>query len=487
MRARRGNGVDVARVVPLVPRANASARAAIDQDVARRRCGGARRRSSRTPRSRCIRASSGRRRGAGSEELWQSVVAAGRRGGAARRTGRAVGLANQGGPVLAWDRRRGRPLSAALSWQDRATAACARGSRASHGGSAAITGLPLDPYFAAPKMTWLREHVTRAGVVTTTDAGSCIADGRLRDRRGDRVAHAAARLDRGAWSAEACAPSVDRRALPAIVGCAEPVGRRGLRRPRSGRRGSRSISRRRSSAKGVRAGDAKCTYGTGAFLLATTARGASARDRLAACVAWRLGGARRRTASTARSTRRRGGAVARARRALATRRSSMRRGAWPSPARRRLRAGARGARGAVLAARGAGCFVGLRSRPSGPPRARGARRHRGAGRALAARSRPTSARRSRASASTAASRARACSADAGRPAAAAGSRSIRRRTRPRFGVAALAGSGAAGSRRRARRSDDGRPRPCTSPASRRPRRRSAWRAGVGAAETTSEL
>ncbi len=34
---------------------------------------------------------------------------------------------------------------------------------------AALTGLPLDPYFAAPKMTWLRENITRDGVVTTTD------------------------------------------------------------------------------------------------------------------------------------------------------------------------------------------------------------------------------------------------------------------------------------------------------------------------------
>ena len=32
-----------------------------------------------------------------------------------------------------------------------------------------MTGLVLDPYFAAPKMTWLRENVTTDGVVTTSD------------------------------------------------------------------------------------------------------------------------------------------------------------------------------------------------------------------------------------------------------------------------------------------------------------------------------
>ena len=34
---------------------------------------------------------------------------------------------------------------------------------------AELTGLVLDLYFSAPKMAWLRENVTRDGVVTTTD------------------------------------------------------------------------------------------------------------------------------------------------------------------------------------------------------------------------------------------------------------------------------------------------------------------------------
>ena len=39
----------------------------------------------------------------------------------------AVGFANQGETVLAWERATGRPLSAAISWQDRRAAAiCAR-------------------------------------------------------------------------------------------------------------------------------------------------------------------------------------------------------------------------------------------------------------------------------------------------------------------------------------------------------------------------
>ena len=82
----------------------------------------------------------------------------------------AVGFANQGETVLAWDRHTGRPADAAISWQDRrAASVCA--DLADHAARLTqITGLPLDPYFAAPKMAWLRRHGTRDGVVTTSDS-----------------------------------------------------------------------------------------------------------------------------------------------------------------------------------------------------------------------------------------------------------------------------------------------------------------------------
>ena len=58
------------------------------------------------------------------EQLWESVCAAGRE--AVARAGEgitAVGFANQGETVLAWDRTTGRPASTAISWQDRRAAA----------------------------------------------------------------------------------------------------------------------------------------------------------------------------------------------------------------------------------------------------------------------------------------------------------------------------------------------------------------------------
>ena len=71
---------------------------------------------------------------------------------------------------------------------------------------AAITGLPLDPYFAAPKMTWLRENLTAEGTVTTTDAWLL---GRLGAGYVTDAATASRTmlldLDSASWSAVACA------------------------------------------------------------------------------------------------------------------------------------------------------------------------------------------------------------------------------------------------------------------------------------------
>ena len=230
------------------------------------------------------------------EELFGSVVAAGRRAlAAARAPAHAVALANQGETVLAWDRGTGRPLTPAIVWQDRRSAGvCARlADRAP--GLAAITGLPLDPYFAAPKMTWLRENLTADGTVTTTDTWllARLGAGYVTD------AATASRtmlldLDSAQWSPAACAAfGLDPAALPAVADCAGVVGETsafGRPLPVAGIAVDQQAA---LLAEGcLAAGDAKCTYGTGAFLLVTTgpvaARSASG---LSASVAWRLAGA----------------------------------------------------------------------------------------------------------------------------------------------------------------------------------------------------
>jgi glycerol kinase len=230
-------------------------------------------------------------------ELLDSVLLAGRQAlGAAREPAGAIGFANQGETVLTWDRRTGEPLSPAISWQDRrAVDVC---DRLAASGVAdkltALTGLPVDPYFAAPKMAWLREHGATVGVVTTTDSwllhrltGGFVTDAATASRT------LLLDLDATDWSDEACAAfGVDRAGLPSVVDCAGAIGTTtafGGEIPVTG------LAVDQQAALFAQAcfapGEAKCTYGTGAFLLATTGpSGVRSTAGLSASVAWRLDG-----------------------------------------------------------------------------------------------------------------------------------------------------------------------------------------------------
>ena len=229
------------------------------------------------------------------EELYASVVAAGSQALAAARTSAdAVALANQGETVLAWDQRTGRPLTPAIVWQDRRSAGVCRRLAGSAERLTEITGLPLDPYFAAPKMTWLRQTLDPGGVITTTDTWllARLGAGYVTD------AATASRtllldLNTTEWSAEACAAfGVDPAALPRVADCAGIVGETtafGSAMPVAGLAVDQQAAL--LAERCFDAGQAKCTYGTGAFLLATAgARAVRSRGGLSCSVAWRLAG-----------------------------------------------------------------------------------------------------------------------------------------------------------------------------------------------------
>lgn len=228
-------------------------------------------------------------------ELWDSVVDAGRH--ALRKAAvdvMAIGLANQGETIMAWDRTTGEPLAPALSWQDRRSADICSRLSASAERLSALTGLPLDPYFVGPKVLWLRENVTREGVVTTTDSwllnrmtGAFVTDVSTASRT------ALMDLDARAWSREACDLfDVDLETLPEIVSCTTNVGTTdvfGASLPVTGLAVDQQAALFGEGC--LRVGDAKCTYGTGAFLLANA--GSVPRRSthgLSASVAWDDGG-----------------------------------------------------------------------------------------------------------------------------------------------------------------------------------------------------
>lgn len=100
-------------------------------------------------------------------QIWSSSLSVARRviedvGGVGRFAG--VGVANQRETTIVWDRETGEPIAPAIIWQDRRTAKTCE-SLAAAGRSEAVqaeTGLLLDPYFSGTKIGWLLDHVDGA-------------------------------------------------------------------------------------------------------------------------------------------------------------------------------------------------------------------------------------------------------------------------------------------------------------------------------------
>lgn len=231
--------------------------------------------------------------------LLDSVLEAGRQAlAAAGEPVAAVGLANQGETVLAWDPATGEPLTPAIVWQDGRAASVCAAMADDAGRLTELTGLPLDPYFAAPKLAWVRRTLTREGVVSTSDAwlvhrltGELVTDAATASRTG------LLDLDRTEWSAEAVtAYGLDGERLPRVVDCAGPVGLTAAFGPELPLTGLVVDQQAALLAQGcLEPGTAKCTYGTGAFLLAQLGpavggRAARSAGGLPTSVAWRLAG-----------------------------------------------------------------------------------------------------------------------------------------------------------------------------------------------------
>lgn len=200
----------------------------------------------------------------------------------------AVGITNQRETTVIWDRSTGEPIAPALVWQDRRTAdLCASPAlQARREEISRRTGLVLDPYFSATKIAWLLDNVP--GARRRAEAGDLIAgtiDTWLVWRLTGGQHHVvdvtnASRmllmdLDTCQWSNDLCGYfAVPPRILPRIVPSSGIVGETqgclgvpdGL--PIAGIAGDQQASL--AGQGGFGTGLAKCTYGTGAFLLAHT-------------------------------------------------------------------------------------------------------------------------------------------------------------------------------------------------------------------------
>lgn len=225
-------------------------------------------------------------------ELLESVLSAGL--AAVESAGvpiEVVALANQGETVLAWDPTTGAPLTQALVWQDsRAQSVC--DELAEHRGQIAQrSGLVLDPYFSAPKMTWIRRNLTTQGVVTTTDTwlvhaltGEFVTDVTTASRS------LVLGIDDVAWDDDLLALfGLAEEQMPRLVSCDDIVGTTrafGREAPVAGLIVDQQAALFAENCLDV--GQAKCTFGTGAFLLSNSgARAPRSAHGLTASVAWR--------------------------------------------------------------------------------------------------------------------------------------------------------------------------------------------------------
>jgi glycerol kinase len=223
----------------------------------------------------------------------------------------AIGITNQRETIVTWDRVTGRPVERAIVWQDRRTSEICE-ALAQSGAATLVkesTGLVIDPYFSATKIAWLLKN--------RPPIAKLAQDGRLAVGTVDSfLVHELAGGDSAAphvtdptnacrtllmdlrtlrYRADLCElfgvpASILPRIVPTTGAIAHTRGFPGLAdgTPITAVAGDQQAA---LFGRGCHAaGDAKCTYGTGAFVLVNV--GATphfSRHGLLATVAWQLG------------------------------------------------------------------------------------------------------------------------------------------------------------------------------------------------------
>jgi glycerol kinase len=199
-----------------------------------------------------------------------------------------IGITNQRETAVIWDRATLAAPRRAIVWQDRRTAGiCAELRDQGHEDQVrAVTGLRLDPYFTATKLTWLARNdpAVWAGVADGSLAVGTVDSYLIARLTGGRRhvtdASNASRtllfdLEAGQWSGPMCQLfGVPLHALPEVIpstgiaGHTDPAAFLGLGLPVAGLAGDQQAALFGQAC--FAAGASKCTYGTGSFVLCNT-------------------------------------------------------------------------------------------------------------------------------------------------------------------------------------------------------------------------
>jgi glycerol kinase len=103
------------------------------------------------------------------EDIWYSVARTVRealaKSGREPRAVGAIGITNQRETLIAWDRATGRAIHRAIVWQDRRTTDFCREHSADQPWLTSRTGLVLDPYFSGTKARWLFDQMPLMRVI----------------------------------------------------------------------------------------------------------------------------------------------------------------------------------------------------------------------------------------------------------------------------------------------------------------------------------
>ncbi|MEZ4364468.1 MAG: glycerol kinase GlpK [Kofleriaceae bacterium] len=246
------------------------------------------------------------------EDLWNSVTTAlakameGARLDAKQLA--AIGITNQRETSMIWERATGRPIHHAIVWQDRRTAGrCAELKAAGHEAEVRrTTGLTIDPYFSGTKLCWMLDEVRGARErAARGELAAGTVDTYLLWRLTGGEVHAtdvtnASRtllfdLRARAWSPAMLALlNVPSELLPKVGPSSGVFGvTRGVPGipdgvPIAGIAGDQQAALFGQAC--FEPGDAKCTYGTGAFILMNTGDApVESTSGLLTTIAWQLG------------------------------------------------------------------------------------------------------------------------------------------------------------------------------------------------------
>jgi glycerol kinase len=197
-----------------------------------------------------------------------------------------IGITNQRETVVVWERATGKPIGRAIVWQDRRTTDFCREHAGDQDWLCERTGLVLDPYFSGTKIRWLLENVTglRARAESGEVACGTIDSWLIWNLTGGRihvtdVTNASRTLlfniHTMAWDDELCRYfGVPRALLPDMRSSASQIAEtQGLGFLPDGIPITGIAGDQQSALFGQCAfnpGEAKCTYGTGAFFLLHT-------------------------------------------------------------------------------------------------------------------------------------------------------------------------------------------------------------------------